>query len=186
MSGHPGADPAWTTLQRALLEGEQRYRFLTENLPVQIWTALPTGHLDYVTEQTAHNFGLSPAQLLEDGWQNVLHPDDLPLAIERWTNALTTGETYEVEFRLKLADGSYAWHLARAIPQRDESGQIVRWLGTNTNIDEQREERRRIQALLDEVAEQAKESEAALAKLQAANTAAHARIAELEVRLCKS
>jgi PAS domain S-box-containing protein len=186
MSGHPGADPAWTTLQQALLASEQRYQFLTENIPVQIWTALPTGYLDYVTEQTARNFGLSAAQLLRDGWQNVLHPDDLPLAIERWTSALTSGETYQVEFRLKLADGSYAWHLARAIPQRSEDGQIVRWLGTNTNIDEQREEQRRIQALLDEVAEQAKESAAALAKLQTANASANARIAELEAQLRQS
>ncbi|MEO8905569.1 MAG: hypothetical protein ABI627_28960 [Polyangiaceae bacterium] len=62
MSGQPGAEPASTTLQQALLESEQRYQFLTENIPVQIWTALPSGFLDYVTEQTAHHFGLSAAQ----------------------------------------------------------------------------------------------------------------------------
>jgi PAS domain S-box-containing protein len=185
MSALKGADPAWTALQDALLDSEQRFRFLAENIPVQIWTALPMGFLDYVTEQTAHHFGLSAAELLRDGWQNVLHPEDLSLAIERWTSALTSGEVYEVEFRLKLADGRYAWHLARAIPQRDEQGQIVRWLGTNTNIDEQRENQRRIQALLDEVVEQAQESAIALRKLHAANAAANARIAELEAQLRK-
>ena len=133
--------PATDPFAQALRETEERFRFLADNVPVQIWTSLPDGNLDYVTEQTAQKLGLTPQKLLADGWQNVLHPDDLPLAIEKWTHALTTGETYEVEFRLKLADGNWAWHLARAIPQRNEAGQIVRWFGTNTNIEEQREQR---------------------------------------------
>ena len=120
---------------------EQQYRFLAENIPVQIWTAFPNGHLNYVTEQTASRLGLTALELLRDGWQNVVHPEDLGIAIERWTHALTTGDEYEVEFRLKLASGEYAWHLARAIAQRAEDGRIIGWLGTNTNIDEQREER---------------------------------------------
>ncbi|MES1173277.1 MAG: PAS domain-containing protein [Myxococcales bacterium] len=176
---------AASSLQEALLEREQRYRFLAENIPVQIWTALPNGHLDYVTEQTANRLGLTAAELLRDGWQNVVHPDDLGAAIERWVHALATGEEYEVEFRLKLANGEYAWHLARAIAQRSADGQILRWLGTNTNIDEQREERRRIQALLDVVAEQAQEQAALLTTLRQDNVAAKARILELEAQLRK-
>lgn len=164
-------------------EPDDRFRFLAENIPVQIWTALPSGHLDYVTEQTARNFGLTPARLLSDGWQNVVHPDDLALAVERWTASLASGETYEVEFRLKLADGSYAWHLARAVAQRAANGAVIRWFGTNTNVDEQREEQRRIEALLDEVAEQAKQTSALLTSLRQANTSALARIAELEAKL---
>ena len=105
--------------------------------------------------------------------------------MQRWTHALTTGETYEVEFRLKLADGTYAWHLARAIAQRGVNGAILRWLGTNTNVDEQREERRRVQALLDEVAQQAKASATALIMLREANALANARIAALESQLEK-
>lgn len=126
----------------ALERSEARYRFLCETIPVQVWTARPDGKLDYVTEQTARHFGLSPERLLRDGWQNVVHPDDLARAVERWTNALATGTTYEVEFRLRLADGTYAWHLARAVPQI-EGGRPVAWFGTNTNIEEQREQHRR-------------------------------------------
>ncbi len=163
-----------------LRESEDRYRFLAENIPVQIWTALPDGRLDYVTAQTARHFGLTPARLLDEGWQNVLHPDDLPLAIERWTHALTTGEPYEVEFRLKLADGSYACHLARAVPQRDARGQIVRWFGTNTNIEEQREGQRQTAALLNEVVAELRAHETALIELRRAKEAAMARAAELE------
>lgn len=178
--------PPGASLEEALAEREQRYRFLAENIPVQIWTAQPNGQLDYVTERTASHFGLSAAQLLRDGWQNVVHPDDLALAVERWTHALGTGETYEVEFRLKLPSGSYAWHLARAVAQRAPDGTILRWFGTNTNVDEQREESRRVQALLDEVAAQAKETASALVELQRANAAATLRIAELEAQLAPS
>ncbi len=162
---------------------EQPYLFLAEHVPVQIWTARPNGHLDYVTEQTASRLGLTPAELLRDGWQNVVHPDDLGVAVERWMHALTTGEEYQVEFRLKLASGKYAWHLARAVPQRARDGSIVSWLGTNTNIDEQREERRRIQALLSEVAEQAQEQAALLLTLRQEHAADKQRIAELEALL---
>ena len=172
-------------LSEALRESEERYKFLAENLPVQIWTSLPDGQLDYVTEQTARSFGLTVADILRDGWKDVVHPGDLGLAVERWTHALSTGVPYAVEFRLKLADGSYAWHLARAVAQRDDKGAIRRWLGTNTNIEEQREERRRVQALLDEVVEQVKASEAALVTLRAANAAATARISALEAQLRK-
>ncbi len=137
-------------LVEALEESERKYRFLAETIPVHVWTALPDGRLDYVSLQTARSFGLEPEQLLADGWQAVLHPADLPLAVERWTQALTTGSTYEVEFRLKTRDGEYAWHLARAVPERDEAGRIVRWFGTNTNIEEQRAHQRHVEALLAE------------------------------------
>ena len=138
----------------ALRESEEGYRFLAETVPVQIWTALPDGHLDYVTEQTASRLGRTAQQLLAEGWQNVVHPEDLESAIERWTHALATGQTYEVEFRLKLASGEYAWHLARAVPQRNAAGGVVRWFGTNTNIDEQRDQQRQTQLLLEQVAQQ--------------------------------
>ncbi|MEI9949047.1 MAG: PAS domain-containing protein [Pseudomonadota bacterium] len=181
----PGPDEAASSLQDALRLREPSDRLLAENIPVQIWTALPNGHLDYVTEQTATRLGLTAAELLRDGWQNVVHPDDLGIAVERWMQALTTGEGYEVEFRLRLASGSYAWHLARAIAQRSQDGRILRWLGTNTNIDELREGRRRVQALLDEVVEQAREQAVVLEILQRDNAVAQARIAELEAQLRK-
>ncbi len=178
-----GPDAATSNVERALQQTEQRFRFLAENIPVQIWTALPNGHLNYVTEQTASRLGLTAAALLRDGWQNVVHPDDLGTAVERWTHALATGEEYEVEFRLKLASGEYAWHLARAIAQRADDGRIINWLGTNTNIDEQREERRRIQALLTAVEEQAHEQTALLLRLREESLADKQRIAELEALL---
>lgn len=123
----------------ALRESEARYRFLAEAIPVQIWTARPDGSLDYVTRRVADYFGLSTEQLLADGWQNVVHPDDLPSAVERWTHSLSTGEPYEVEFRLRGADGVFRWHLARALAQRDDAGRVVKWYGTNTLIEDQKQ-----------------------------------------------
>lgn len=124
--------------REALRESEARYRFMAESIPVQIWTALPDGRLDYVTERVASYFGVSAEQLLRDGWRDLVHPDDLPAVAARWSHSLTTGEPYRVEFRLRGADGSYRWHLAGALPQLDESGKIVRWFGSNTEIEEQK------------------------------------------------
>lgn len=128
--------------REALRESESRYRFLAEAIPVLVWTALPDGRLDYVTDRLAHWFGVPAAQLLRDGWRDVVHPDDLPAVATRWAHSLATGAPYEVEFRLRAADGTYRWHLGRARAQRDERGAIVRWFGTNVDIEEQRAARR--------------------------------------------
>lgn len=124
--------------REALRASEARYRFLAEATPVQIWTATPDGALDYVTQRVADYFGTTTEHVLGEGWQHVIHPDDLPRAVERWTHALATGDPYEVEFRLRDANGSYRWHIARALPQRDESGKVVHWFGTNTDIEDQK------------------------------------------------
>jgi PAS domain S-box-containing protein len=174
--------PDPTDLGDALRKSEARYRFLAETIPVQVWTARPDGMLDYVSSRAVNEFGISLERLLKEGWQNVVHPDDLPGAVERWLRSLATGDTYEVEFRLKMTDGTYAWYLARAVAQRGPDGSIVEWLGTNTNIAEQREERRRIQALLDEVAAQARETEATLEKLRSERATLEARVKDLEAK----
>ena len=170
-------------LASALEKSERRYRFLAETIPVQVWTSRPDGMLDYVSSRALQEFGVSMERLLSEGWKNVVHPEDLDRAVERWVRSLGTGETYEVEFRLKMADGSYAWYLARAVAQRDDSGAIVEWLGTNTNIADQRETQRRTEALLLEVGEQARETEAALKALRAEKVAADQTIRALEAKL---
>lgn len=167
----------------ALRKSEERYRFLAETIPVQVWTSKPDGLLDYVSSRATMEFGIPMERLLAEGWLQVLHPDDVANAVARWTHALSTGETYEVEFRLKMADGSYAWYLARAVAQRGPDGAIVEWLGTNTNIAEQREAQRRTQALLDEVALQAKETEAALRIMRSEKAALEQQLREREAKL---
>ncbi len=116
---------------------EERYRFLAEAIPVQIWTARADGGLDYVTRRVAEYFGMSAERILDEGWQNVVHPDDLAGAIERWTHALATGSVYLVEFRLRRHDGVFRKFIARAVAQCDADGRVVRWVGTNTDIEYQ-------------------------------------------------
>ena len=127
--------------REALRESEARYRFLAEAIPVQIWTADAEGKLDYVTKRVSTYFGVSEEQLLLDGWQHIVHPDDLPSVGARWMHSVSTGEPYEVEFRLRSADGQYRWHLARALAQVGEDGRVVKWFGTNTEIEGQKSER---------------------------------------------
>lgn len=136
----------WISIQRniterkrheeALLESEQRFRFLAEAVPQQVWTAKADGEIDYVSQRVLDYFDCTFGQMLGWGWQHFVHPEDLPRCFENWNRTLETGKPYEVEFRLKDAtDGIYRWHLGRAVPMRDEQGRIVIWFGTNTDID---------------------------------------------------
>jgi PAS domain S-box-containing protein len=118
---------------------EQRYRFLAESIPQQVWTAQPDGALDYVNQQTVAYFSRADSEIIGDNWRQVIHPDDLEVCLARWQKSLATGEVYEVEFRLRRgSDGDYRWHLGRALPMRDATGRILRWFGTNTDIDDQK------------------------------------------------
>jgi PAS domain S-box-containing protein len=125
--------------EQALRASEARYLALIEAIPQQVWTARPDGALDYVNRRVSEYFDMSPDGLLGWEWQAVIHPDDLPLCLAAWSASLRTGEPYEVEFRLRRAcDGAYCWHLARALPVRDDAGLIVKWFGTNTDITERK------------------------------------------------
>ena len=124
--------------QRAFEQSEAQFRALTQALPNQVWTAAPSGELDWFNARVLEDSGLDAEQLLGEGWSVLVHPDDLPLTAERWATAIATGETYQNEFRLRDRDGRYRWRLSRAVPLRDAGGDVVRWVGTNTDIHEQK------------------------------------------------
>jgi PAS domain S-box-containing protein len=108
---------------------------LVEESPLQLWTARPDGSLDYVNAAVTEFFGRTAEQMLGEGWLDSLHPADVAQTVERWTQALTTGTPYTMEFRLRRAeDRQYYWHLAQAKPRRDADGTIVGWVGANTDI----------------------------------------------------
>ncbi len=120
-------------------ESEERYRFLAEAQPDQIWTALPNGKLDYVNQRALDYFAASFSELVEAGWTHVVHPEDLPRMLERWQQALGTGKPYENELRFRrAADGSYRWHLTRAVPMTNRRREVVKWFGSNIDIDDQK------------------------------------------------
>ena len=131
-----GSDVTDAVRARQLIEAsEERYRFLADAIPVQVWTATTAGELDYVNHPAETYFGMSMRELVGTGWLHQVHEDDVPRVVERWRHSIETAEPYQVEFRLRRADGVYRWHLARATPQRSADGDVLRWFGTNTDIE---------------------------------------------------
>ncbi len=145
------ANRCWESVERAritreLEQREQRYRFLAESIPQMVWTALPNGALDYVNSQGARYFGVGQQSLLDSGWLAWVHPEDVDHTVERWKQSLASGEPYEVSFRLRRhSDGSWRWHLSRAHALLDDSGRIVQWCGTCTDIEDQKQAESRLQ-----------------------------------------
>ncbi|MEP0912730.1 ATP-binding protein [Leptolyngbya sp. GB1-A1] len=118
---------------------QQRFRFLAESIPQMVWTADAQGWVDYYSPRWFDYTGLTLAQTQGLGWQKIIHPDDRADSIRRWTQAAEQKTSYDVEHRLKRADGSYCWHLTRALPMLDEQGQVIRWFGTCTDITERKQ-----------------------------------------------
>jgi PAS domain S-box-containing protein len=112
--------------------------FLLNAIPQQIWTAKPDGSLDYVNQVVCNDFGEDAEHIIGQGWRKFIHPDDIQACLETWGKALATATEYVTEFRLQMHNGKYIWHLGRAIPFI-EDGEIKLWMGTNTNIDLQKE-----------------------------------------------
>jgi PAS domain S-box-containing protein len=127
------------TTERALQDSEVQFRTMAQAMPNHVWTAPVDGLLDWFNDRVYDYSGAPPGSLDGLGWAEIVHPEDLPVTGARWSEALATGNIYEAEFRLRRADGSYRWHITRAVPIRDASGHVVRWIGTNTDIQDQKE-----------------------------------------------
>lgn len=127
--------------QQAENESE-RLRFLLNAIPQQVWTTDPGGQLLAVNNVLCTALGHTTEEILEIGLPHFAHPDDLPVIFRQWTEALRSGAPYHAEYRLRFADGSYRWHLGRAVPMI-ENGVVTFWLGTNTDIDAQKENEQR-------------------------------------------
>ena len=125
-------------LAQAMRESEVRYRALADAMPQIVWTARPDGKATYYNRRWFEYTGLDPGPPQGDEWIYVIHPDDLGATLERRRETLETGEAFEVEYRFKSADGSYRWHLGRAVPLRNAEGGIDFWVGTATDIDAQK------------------------------------------------
>ncbi|MBD0315091.1 MAG: PAS domain S-box protein [Nitrospiraceae bacterium] len=121
--------------EEALRQSEARFRTMAEAIPQQVWTATPDGNLDYVNERCLEYFLTTADALIGSNWQRMIHPEDLPLCLERWAAARATGQPYQVDFRLRRAsDQTFRWHIARALPLQDAEGRIIKWVGTNTDV----------------------------------------------------
>jgi PAS domain S-box-containing protein len=130
---------------------ERESRALIDAIPQQIWSGPPGGTLDYCNDRWRSYTGLELQDLRGDGWQTMLHPDDRDRVLNAWRESVVNGTPFEQEERHRGADGRYRWFLARGVPLRDEEGRIVRWYGTNTDIEDRKqaeEELRYVSGLL--------------------------------------
>ncbi len=117
----------------------EQHRLLTDALPQIVWVANRDGGLNHFNRRYCEYTGLSEEMSMDWGWKAIVHPDDLPGCLEAWSRALREECTFEVEYRLRRgSDGAYRWHLGRAVLMRDELGNVVQWLGTCTDIDDQK------------------------------------------------
>jgi PAS domain S-box-containing protein len=121
----------------AMRESEARFRALMQTIPNQVWTAGPEGGLDWFNQKVLDYTGKTQEQLEGDGWGNIVHREDLPRVAQAWAASLVSGAPYEIEFRIRRHDGSFRWHIVRAVPMDGPDG-ARRWLGTNTDIDDQK------------------------------------------------
>jgi len=132
--------------QRTALEiSGRRYQVLLEAIPQMVWTANGDGRLEYANRRWLEYTGLALEQSERLGWDRLLHPDDHQRTWEAWNSAVASGSVFEIEHRLKRAsDGSYRWHLVRAVPMQTGGGRITNWFGTSTEIDDQKQAERAV------------------------------------------
>ena len=132
-----------------LKASEEEFRSLAQSMLNHIWTATPDGKIEWLNDRVLAYSGETSEKLRGDGWAGIVHHEDFPGAAAAWSEALDSGEVYQVEFRIRRHDGNYRWHVVRAMPVKNENGEVSRWVGSNTDI------------------EHAKLNEAALAELNA-------------------
>lgn len=133
----------WDSLERArtlrsLQLSEQRLRFMAESMPQKIFSARATGEVDYVNPQWLEFTGRRLPELLDWGWLQFVHADDRAEHARRWQHSIATGEPFQLEHRFLRHDGVYRWHLTRAHAMRDPAGNVLMWIGSNTEIEEQK------------------------------------------------
>ncbi|MEX2550830.1 MAG: PAS domain-containing protein [Nitriliruptoraceae bacterium] len=123
-------------LETGFLGSDDEWRQLIETLPQIVWVTRPDGWHIHFNQQWMDFTGLTLEESLGHGWNPPFHPEDRPRARALWQQATSTGEPYEIEYRLRRFDGVYHWMLGRTMPLRDASGAIVKWFGTCTDIEE--------------------------------------------------
>jgi PAS domain S-box-containing protein len=141
-------------LKKALGDVEkerERFHFMAESMPQKIFTARPDGSVDYFNRQWMEFTGLSFEQIRDWGWRQFIHPDDLEGNVQAWMRSVKSGEPFHYEHRFRGADGKYRWHLSRAHAMRDEHGRITRWIGSSTDIHEQKEKEEELRRANDDL-----------------------------------
>lgn len=129
--------------ERSARESERWFRELADSVPQLVWVTQPDGSPLYFNRRWYEQLAITEKESMGERWSGLLHPEDRARTLEAWHRSLQTGERYEIEYRLRVASGEYRWFLARAAAARDENGQIARWFGTCTDIEDSKRNEQR-------------------------------------------
>jgi PAS domain S-box-containing protein len=150
-----------------ILEKKKELEFFMDFMPQMVWNALPNG-LAYLFNKVYRDYtGLSMEQLEGAGWYQLLHPDDIDKTRQVWQEAVATGCSYEVEHRLRRHDGTYRWFLTRGLPLTDDQGQILKWYGTTTDIQEHKQAAELLESRVQDRTRELRETNATLKRINA-------------------
>ncbi|SHJ62759.1 PAS domain S-box-containing protein [Hymenobacter daecheongensis DSM 21074] len=145
-------------MQRELAENQNRTEFILQSLPALIWTARPDGYRDFFNQRWLAFTGKALEDLTGSQWLADIHPDDVARTQSTWQESVKQGTVYQVEYRLRRADGQYRWVLVRGLPRHDADGQITMWVGCGFDIQDQKQ---MVQELLEANEQQADMAEQA-------------------------
>jgi diguanylate cyclase (GGDEF)-like protein/PAS domain S-box-containing protein len=126
----------WAEKTRLEQEDQARVHNLAEGLPHLAWTCTPKGECDYLNQRWCDYTGIAQEKQIGSDWINAVHPDDRDYLCRTWQKAVSSKEEMFVKFRIRRYDGVYRWFDTRAVPQKNAQGDVVRWLGTNTDVTE--------------------------------------------------
>jgi len=133
------ANARLSELLTELRESEELFHGMADSIPQLAWMTRPDGHIYWYNQRWYQYTGTTPEQMEGWGWQSVQEPSELPRVMANWKAALASQQPWEDTFPLRRHDGTMRWHLSRAVPVRNEQGEVVRWFGTNTDVTERLE-----------------------------------------------
>ncbi|WP_431241169.1 sensor histidine kinase [Flavobacterium sp. P21] len=125
--------------QEVLMKSEEKFRLLADSIQQFVWTSDSMGNLNYFNQALYNYSGLTKININQNGWLQIIHPDDREENINRWMESIKTGKEFLFEHRFLRHDGQYRWYASHAIPQTDADGKIQMWVGTSTDIQEQKD-----------------------------------------------
>ena len=125
--------------QQTLIKSEEKFRLLADSMPQHIWTSDALGNLNYFNESVYTYSGIPVDEIEKKGWLQIVHPEDREANVNTWMEAIKTGNDFLLEHRFRRYDGEYRWQLSRAIAQKDDQGKIQMWVGTSTDIQDQKD-----------------------------------------------
>lgn len=151
--------------QKELEKREEVFRLLADSMPQHIWTSDATGKMNYFNQSVYDYSGLSFEELREEGWLLLVHPEENESNRKAWLAAMEEGDLFKAEHRFRRNDGQYRWQLSRAVPQKDEDGKIIMWVGTSTDVHDWKLFTNELEEQVKQRTQQLEESNEGLSKL---------------------